>query len=137
MTLSAQPSLLPLPLRDNTHARVAIACTCAASAGVHAGLVPEHLREAPPLGVAFALSATLFALAALVIRQPAARPWAAVGVAVLLLSTALAYVASRTTGIPILSPAPEQADVLGASVSVLEVAAAAVAIRLLPRKETR
>jgi drug/metabolite transporter (DMT)-like permease len=137
MTLSVQPSLHPLPVGDNVHARVAVACTCAASAGVHAGLVPEHLREAPPLGVAFALSATLFALAALVIRQPGPRPLAAVGVMVLLLSTALAYVASRTTGIPILSPVPEPADALGASVSVLEVAAAAAAIRILPRKETR
>ncbi|MBI4901586.1 MAG: hypothetical protein HY829_14090 [Actinobacteria bacterium] len=137
MTLSAQPSLLPVPVRDNAHARVAVACTCAASAGVHAGLVPEHLREAPPLAVAFALSAALFALAALVIRQPSSGSWAAAGVAVLLVSTALAYVASRTTGIPVLSPAPEEADVLGLSVSALEVAAAAVAIRLLPRKETR
>jgi len=40
-----------------------IVLACAISAGVHLGLVPEHLHEAPALGVSFIVSVFLLALA--------------------------------------------------------------------------
>jgi hypothetical protein len=48
---------------------------CAISAGAHAGLVPDHLREAPQLGVAFVVAAGLLVAAdtALAIRPGSLR----------------------------------------------------------------
>src|SRR3954468_19919192 len=37
-------------------ARTVVVTACAASAGVHAGLVPSHLAESRALGIAFAIS---------------------------------------------------------------------------------
>lgn len=52
------------PGRARHHAAVpdAVAVVCAASSGVHAALVPAHLREGAPVGAAFALG-TLTSLA--------------------------------------------------------------------------
>ena len=36
-----------------------VIAACAASAGAHAGLVPEHLREAPQLGIAFIVASVV------------------------------------------------------------------------------
>jgi hypothetical protein len=85
----------------------------AVSAGVHAGLTPMHLEEAPMLGAAFVL-ATIAAVAvgvAVAIRPHDFAPAAAA--ALLLSGLVLAYTASRTTGIPLLEPDPEPLDSLG------------------------
>jgi peptidoglycan/LPS O-acetylase OafA/YrhL len=89
---------------------------CAASAGIHAGLVPEHLREEPPLGVAFVLVAgVLTAISALVALRPVAH---VARIAALMLTGLIAgYIATRTTGIPLLAPDPEAVDPLGGSQS--------------------
>lgn len=94
---------------------------CAASAGIHAGLVPEHLREEPGLGVAFIVAAlVLLAIDAAVSFCPSARPvaWLA---ALLLGGLILAYIASRTTGIPLLAPDPEAADAIGVVAVCIEL----------------
>ena len=86
---------------------------CAASAGIHAGLVPEHLREEPRLGVAFAVATVVLLSTAawLTVRPSDGR---VVAIAVLALGgLALAYVASRTTAIPWLDPEPEAWDWVG------------------------
>lgn len=112
--------------------RAAVALVCAASAGVHAGLVPEHAAEEPWLGVAFAVSAVLLAVAALVVRRPGAPTGA---VAVLLLGVAACYLLSRTTGIPVLVPEPERPELLGLLTTTAEVLAAAAARMPLDREE--
>jgi hypothetical protein len=57
---------------------------------------------------------------------------------VVLLGTALAYLLSRTTGIPLLIDRPEEPDALGLVTTVAEVVAAVVAV-LAPhnREENR
>jgi hypothetical protein len=114
----------------------AVAVIAAASAGVHAGLVPEHLREAGPrLGGAFALSAFLLAAVGLLAaRRPSRRTWAVA--AIVLAGVAIAYVLSRTSGIPFLLADPEAPDRLGVITTGAEtVAALAAALLALSRKE--
>jgi hypothetical protein len=86
---------------------------CAASAGIHAGIVPEHLREEPRLGVAFIVCVlVLLATGTAMALRPAARRVA--GMALLVLGGLIAaYIASRTTGIPLLAPDPEAPDTVG------------------------
>jgi hypothetical protein len=94
---------------------------CAASAGIHAGLIPEHLREEPRLGIAFALTViVLLATAATVALKPSDR--AAASLAALVLGGLVAcYVASRTTGIPLLDPDPEAIDAIGVSAVAIQL----------------
>jgi hypothetical protein len=103
---------------------------CAASAGIHAGLVPEHLREEPRLGVAFIGAAlVLLATGAASSFRPSARPVASVA-AFVLGGLILAYIASRSTGIPILAPDPEAVDAIGVAAVCIEVLGVLCALRL-------
>ena len=103
---------------------------CAISAGAHAGLVPEHLREAPQLGVAFVVSVGLLGAAAvaLAIRPESLR--AAQGAAVLLAGLIALYAASRSTGIPLLEPHAEPLDAVGVTTKLVEAVGLVFALRL-------
>jgi hypothetical protein len=110
-------------------ARIVVAA-CAVSAGAHAGLVPEHLREAVPFGVAFVVAAGLLlaAGAALAMRPDSRR--AAVGAALLLAGLIASYAASRTTGLPLLEPHAEPLDAVGATTKLVEGLGLVFALRL-------
>jgi hypothetical protein len=119
------------PGRSRVNAvRDAAALVCAASAGVHAALVPAHLREGTLIGGAFALSVVL--LAATAYRLRSTTPGPAYWVAAVLLGVAGCYLLSRTTGLPLLISEPEPVDVFGTLTSLAEVAAA-LAVLGLPR----
>jgi hypothetical protein len=123
-----------LPALRVTPLRYLVALVAAGSAGVHAALVPEHLREGTALGVAFAGTAIALALVAAVTRTPRNDTWAPAAAAAVLLATAAAYLLSRTTGLPGLITDPEEVDLLGAVTSSAEVVAAAAAV-LLSRRD--
>jgi hypothetical protein len=107
-----------------------VAFVCAASAGIHAGLVPEHLREEPRLGLAFAIAAVLLlATAAAVLLRPFNRRIARAA-ALLLGGLVAAYTASRTTGIPLLSADPEALDAVGITAVAVELVGLGLALRL-------
>lgn len=126
------------PLRVNAEPRMLAATACACAAGVHAGLTPEHYREAPVLGVAFTLSVVALGVAALLLRRSAGSTWSWIVPPVVLLGVAACYVLSRTTGLPPLIPEPEDVDGLGLLTTLAEVLAAVAAIRLPhDRKEHR
>jgi len=114
--------------------RAFLVLTSAASAGVHAALTPDHLRESAGLGIAFAVSAGVLAAAALVVRDPRFGSWAPVTAGCVLAVTATAYVASRTVGIPWLIPHREPLDVLGVVTTAAELVAVLAAVLLIPRK---
>ncbi|HET8605149.1 MAG TPA: hypothetical protein VFM09_14565 [Marmoricola sp.] len=117
-----------VPVRTRTSALVALAC--AASAGVHAALVPAHLREGGPvLGGAFVLAALLLAAAGLLASGGRTAPAATV-----LAGTALAWLLSRTTGIPGLLDR-EPPDPLGVAITVVEVVATLAAVTLPHHRE--
>jgi hypothetical protein len=111
------------------------ALVCAASAGIHAGLVRAHLAESRLLGLAFALDAVMLAVAALVIRNRRSSVAAASAVAVALLATALAYVLSRTTGLPVLHPETEPVDLLGVTTTLFELAGVVACLLLILRRK--
>jgi hypothetical protein len=103
---------------------------CAASAGAHAGLVPEHLRTEPRVGFSFIVAVALLVVTgtALAVR-PAERRLAAAAAA-LFAGVITAYVASRTTGIPVIQPDPEAVDLVGVATNAVEAVGLAFAVVL-------
>jgi hypothetical protein len=102
----------------------------ALSAGAHAALVPEHLREAPQLGIAFIVSAVLLLVAARVATLTDSSR-AMVATALLFAGLIAAYMASRTTGIPWLQPDAEPADAVGLATKVVEALGFFFALNLI------
>ena len=138
MSLSTTRSLALADNRVNNRAlRGVVVTVCAASAGVHVALVPDHLGESLGLGLAFTLCAGALALSALVLRQPRHDSWAPKTAGTVLGLTALAYALSRGTGLPWLIPHAEHLDPLGLATSTAEVVAALAATLLITRKETQ
>ena len=107
-----------------------VVLACAASAGAHAGLVPAHLLEEPRLGVAFVVAVVLLlsALVAVSLRPSDRRVLA--GAALVLFGLALAYLATRTIGIPVLDPEREGVDAVGVLTTSIEIAGVAFALWL-------
>lgn len=103
---------------------------CAASAGAHAGLVPEHMREAAPLGVAFVVATALLLAAATALAMSPESVRAARGAALLLAGLVALYAASRSTGIPLLEPHAEPVDAVGATTKLFEGLGLVLALRL-------
>jgi hypothetical protein len=113
-------------------ARIVVAA-CAVSAGAHAGLVPEHVREAPQVGVAFVLAAALLLAAAITLAIRPDSLGAARGAALLLAGLVACYTASRTTGIPLLEPHAEPLDAVGVTTKLVEVVGLVFAFSLSRR----
>jgi hypothetical protein len=108
-----------------------VAWACAASAGIHAGIVPEHLHEEPRLGVAFVLAVlVLLSIGIAVATRPSTRGIGLIA-ALALAGLIAAYVASRTTGIPFVSPDPESVDPVGIAAVSVELLGVACALRLV------
>jgi hypothetical protein len=111
-------------------ARNLVIVACAASAGVHAGLVLAHLGEDPKLGVAFALAAVLLlaVTVALVRTNLPRRPAALAGG--LLAALIVAYAASRTVGLPLAREHTEPLDALGLVTQAVDAMGLIAALRL-------
>src|SRR5918911_5256383 len=104
----------------------------ALSAGVHAGLAPEHLREWLPLGASFvaAAVAAVLAVAALVLRP--ASPWPPLGLGALLGGLLVAYALTRLAALPPLDPEREPLDLVGVCTCAAEALGVVAALRLGP-----
>lgn len=119
-------------------AREALVVACAVSAGIHAALTPEHLREEPAAGIGFLVSTVLLAaLAVALILRPAPRAAAAAAAAVLA-GLLVTYAFAVTTGVPVLHPDVEPADGLGLATKAVELIGLAAALLLVsPRRVGR
>jgi hypothetical protein len=104
---------------------------CAASAGAHAGLIPAHLQSEPRLGTAFVVAVVLLVIAVLAMAIRPRDPRVMIGTAALLAGLMLAYVASRTTAIPVLDPEREVLDAVGVATTAIEGVGLALALWLL------
>ena len=105
----------------------------AVSAGVHAGLAPEHLHEWAPLGAAFvaAAAAAALAVAALVLRP--ASPWPPRALGALLGGLVVAYALTRLAALPPLDPEREALDLVGVCTCAAEVLGVVAALLLRRR----
>jgi drug/metabolite transporter (DMT)-like permease len=112
-------------------ARNVVAACCAASAGVHAALVPEHLEENALLGTGFAVAAVLLFASTLALSgHRAASPLFAPAIALLLVALVGAYGLSRTVGLTFIGAEVEAVDGVGVATQVVQVVALAAAIAL-------
>jgi hypothetical protein len=103
---------------------------CAASAGAHAGLVPAHLSSEPRLGIAFAVAVLLLLGAAVGLTFRPSDRRVATAVALLLAGLVVAYLLTRTTGLPMLDPAPEALDAVGLATNGVEALGLGLALSL-------
>jgi hypothetical protein len=106
---------------------------CAVSAGIHAGLAPEHLDESAATGGGF-IAATIL-LAALVIAltiRPDSRV-VAIATALTFVGLLVSYALAVTTGMPILQPDPEPVDGLALATKAVEGLGLAIALGLSRR----
>jgi hypothetical protein len=108
-----------------------VVLACALSAGVHAGLVPEHLHESPLLGTSFALGAALAALLAFALPRVRGSVWLPAAAAALLGGLIVAYGLSRASGLPVLEAEPEALDPFGVAAKAIELAGLVCAVRLI------
>jgi hypothetical protein len=104
----------------------------AVSAGVHAGLAPEHLHEWAPLGAAFVAAAAAAALAVVALVLRPASPWPSRTLGALLGGLVVAYALTRLAALPPLDPEREALDLLGVCTSAVEALGVAAALRLAP-----
>ena len=110
--------------------RALVAAACGISAGVHAALVPEHLREAAPIGWSFVLATVLLAVCAVAIERRWESPWPAGLAAVVLAGLIGGYWATRLSHVPGLDSTPEAVDVVGVATKVVEAAGLLLAVHL-------
>ena len=121
---------LTSPDVSTTLARNVALIACAASAGVHAGLVPSHLDENLWLGIAFAASVgLLLALTVSLARTGDPRRRAAPAAAVLA-ALVVAYSLSRTVGLAPLEEHIEPVDAIGLLTQGVQVAGLVAALHL-------
>ena len=107
-----------------------VIATCAASAGAHAALVPQHLQQDPRLGVAFiAATLVLLAVAFALIYSPTS-PLTAQVTTLTLAALIGAYAASVSVGIPWLTNTAEDADVIGLATKAVEAVGLVFSIQL-------
>lgn len=112
-------------------ARNAVAACCAASAGVHAALVPEHFDENALLGGGFAVAAVLLFASTLAFSgEGATSPLAAPATALLLVALIVVYALSRTVGLSLIGAEVEAVDGIGVATQVVQTVALAAAIAL-------
>jgi hypothetical protein len=117
--------------RVNESLRYAVIAGCAASVGVHIGIIPAHVDEGASAEVAaFAASSLILAALALLVLDVGHDSWAPAAAAACLSAVAAAYLLSRTIGLPWLVTEPEPFDLTGLSISVAELASAAAGIAL-------
>jgi CHASE2 domain-containing sensor protein len=126
----------PRPIAGGRARDVAV-LACALSAGVHAGLVPEHVHESTRLALAFACAAVLAGLVVVALSCWRSTPWPPTAAALVLSCLIGAYVLSRTAGLSPLGAEREALDPVGLLTNAVEAVGLVLAVSLLSQVRTR
>ncbi|HYZ77136.1 MAG TPA: hypothetical protein VE596_07140 [Gaiellaceae bacterium] len=119
-----------LTTRARADATTFLVVVGAVSAGVHAGLAPQHLREWLPLGASFVAAAAAAAAGVVALAFRPASLWPPRVLGALLGSLVVAYALTRLAALRPLDPDREPLDVLGVCTSALEAAGLVAAVGL-------
>jgi hypothetical protein len=137
-TATRVPSVTAARPKVNELLRYAVIAGCAASVGVHVGIIPAHVDEGAIAEVAaFAASSAVLAVLAFLVSDARWDTWAPAAAAAFLGAVAVAYLLSRTAGLPWLVTDPEPFDLTGlvSVLAELTSAAAGIALFLRTRKD--
>jgi hypothetical protein len=118
-------------------ARQLLVLACAASAGVHFALAPEHWRESATSGAAFAASAVALCACAVALDRRPRSGLPVTGAALLLAGLLSAYLLTRFTAMPPLADHAEPVDAVGAVTKLVEAVGLALAVVVSQRSAGR
>lgn len=105
---------------------------CGISAGIHAALTPEHLREGLGAGFGFLVATVMLAGLAAALTRSAEQP-ALVATILTLVGLLAAYALAITSGLPVVHPEREPIDGLAVATKAIELAGLLAAAHLLLR----
>jgi hypothetical protein len=106
----------------------------AVALGVHAGLVPDQLRDWAPLGASFIAAAVVLSVGVVWLAVGCGHcERAAAALALLFAVLIVGYLATRLFALPPLDPDREPLDPLGTATTAVEAAGLLVALRLSRR----
>ena len=104
---------------------------CAISAGIHAALVPAHLRESAAAGGGFIAATALLAVLIVALTHRPGGDTALAAAALVFAGLLVSYALAVTSGVPFLHPEPERVDALALATKAVEVVGLAVALDLI------
>jgi hypothetical protein len=107
-----------------------VIAACAASAGAHAALAPEHMNHERALGVAFVAAALALSVATVQLIVAPGSSGASHAVVLLLAALIGAYWLKVTTGLPWLADTPEPVDAVGITTKLVEALGLVFALQL-------
>jgi hypothetical protein len=120
----------------SVHWRWVAAAGLLVTAAVHVGIAPEHLREAPYAGALF-IALSVAAVACAVVLTGTNHPLVWTAAAALSLAALLAYVSSRSVGLPALSDdVGDWLNPLGLAAVLAETAVALISWHVLGAART-
>jgi hypothetical protein len=111
-----------------------VIAACAASAGIHAALTPEHFHEGAGAGGGFLAASILLAGLAVALTCRPGHAGALLATALTLLGLIGSYALAITTGVPLLHPEVEPVAGVALVTKAIEAAALLAAVGLLRTK---
>src|SRR3954453_9316486 len=113
-----------------------VVLAAAASAGIHAVLVPEHLSESSEAGGGFVVATVVLALLVVALSRRSASRALLLAAAIVFAALLAAYALAVTTGVPVLQPDPEPVEGVAFVTKLVELAGLAAALLALPSIRT-
>jgi hypothetical protein len=109
---------------------------CAADAGIHGALIPEHLAEGSGPGGGFVAATLLLAVLAVGLGRPGVRTATLVATALTLAGLLASYAVAITSGLPLLHPEVEPVNGLAVASKAVEGVALLASLHPLRRRRT-